>query len=1858
MLSQSMRRTLGAALSLLLLCSLLMPVMAFGAAPVAMTDLSDSYAQKEIQSLADAGIVSGYQDGSFRPGNAMTRAELAKILVLTLGLQEKPEKSSVFTDVEPADWYNGYVGALIDSGITEGTSATEFSPNANVTREQLVVFFIRAMGLEKEAQKLPADAKLADLGTVSSWAQPHVSLAFKLGFVGGMEAQDGTFVFQPKEYAQRQALARLAYEFMTQRSVYIEKAKALASETRQEPAISSVSVINNSTVEVAFQHNIAAPAASDFTFDNGLSVTSAALKDGSASVVVLTTSVQTAGTVYKLSYQGQDTGHSITGAAAAAVGGGGGGGGGSRGGDSAAESDLTKINRGGTYSSLTIAASGTAGPADGAQKTVVTGTLTLNPGKDGEITLQNVEAEHIVVASGSSNSIKLRNTVAKTLRMAAGSQTNPVRIESLEGSSVTNTDVQSKAIIESANGSLGVIVIGSGAAGQEVELRGTIREAVTVQSAGARIKLAAPKDGGTTVIAGLIISSNAAAITTDAGTTLESVQVTAPNASISLTGEGGIGSVTVSQEAAGSALQITNSRIASLRLEANVKLDGDAAALGAVPIIASPGVVIEAAPALTDALKNNAAAAIAAIGDFTDYSQAIESQIAAAETLANNAILLGVAADDITGYAAALPKAKSRMTELALDAASRDVSIGFADHDAKEAVTRNVTLAAADTARGVAFAWNSSNPAVLTATGIVTRPAAGEKDAEVILSVTLTKNNQERHVEFRLLVLAQQSTVEPQPALVSLSAEPASIVFSASGSSRQLKISAAYSNGDVREVTKQAAFLSSDPSVAAVSLSGMVTAAANGITEIQASYEGKTVIVPVTVDMAPTTAKIMVTATAGDAQADLSWNSIGASVVYQVYSSRISGYYKDVPATVTETAYHAAGLQNDVEYYFIIKATIDGGIIASNEVKVVPAAAASEQKTAMPTVTGAVYTNGWLLQGTAEPGAPSSQTDVVLQTKEGMFLDYTRVNWDGSFILDSSTLSEPRGALTAGEELWLTAQHSGKQNSDPVKLVIRPTQGQTQIPTVIGSVYDITTSIEGYTEPGARIVLRDHDHILSSTIANKKNGYYSVSIYEHHQAGEELTLSAESIGKAASDPVRIILQAYPVTLTPTVKGNIYTNGWSLMGSMPPGSAYSSTSIILSRQDGTELTRTNVYSDGSFQMTSSYATDLIPTLTAGEQLNVTAQEYGKPASDPIELIVKPTVGQTQPPAVTGNVYENTNMVSGYAEPYVFIQLANSANEPMAGVYSSVDGYYRISVSKPFQAGEQLILTAMTIGRAVSDPVRFTVQTTPKTPKPTVTGAVYTNGWKLQGVVEASDPDSTISILLSKKDGTEIDNGYVNEDGTFSLSSNEYDHVELTAGEELLLTAKAFDADKSDPVIIIVQAINGQTAQVVADVVNDAFVSGWAPYQSIVNVTNLTHYSSVSFIPSRPDGYFSYGNSANQVEDVLSITATSIGEATSTPLKVTVSAAPVTAQPTITGGIYDNGGIDISGQAEPGMPRKWTMLTLSNANPFYRFEYNIPVQLDGSFSEQSLNGDLARLSATGTELQLQLVAQAFGKKPSEPLSIAVQPTTGVTPSPTVNSATVASLTGLAVPGAIIKATTVTGYTIPITAALDDGSFDLGVIEAGTLNAGDVITVTATKLGQATSKPVYVTVQATEKTNVPTVTGNVYPNAYALYGTVGPSLGYTTFTIARQKGSPIATFYSDRADGEYSAAQILDSYIGLSEGKQLLLRAQTYGKAKSDPVVLTVQATHGQTEVPTYNNDMFGTDYFKGTAEPGALIELTNNAMASRYRTTAAADGSFSIQLLSGEFRAGDLFSLTATVVGKETSTPVNFTMIKYP
>ncbi|MER1984407.1 MAG: S-layer homology domain-containing protein [Solibacillus sp.] len=99
-----------------------------------------------IAALANAGIISGFEDGSFRQGEPVMRNHMAKMIANGFGLQTAADVTSPFTDVR-AD-YADFITALFANSVTTGKTATTFDGSSYVTRGQLATFVVRAENVQ------------------------------------------------------------------------------------------------------------------------------------------------------------------------------------------------------------------------------------------------------------------------------------------------------------------------------------------------------------------------------------------------------------------------------------------------------------------------------------------------------------------------------------------------------------------------------------------------------------------------------------------------------------------------------------------------------------------------------------------------------------------------------------------------------------------------------------------------------------------------------------------------------------------------------------------------------------------------------------------------------------------------------------------------------------------------------------------------------------------------------------------------------------------------------------------------------------------------------------------------------------------------------------------------------------------------------------------------------------------------------------------------------------------------------------------------------------------------------------------------------------------------------------------------------------------------------------------------------------------------------------------------------------------------------------------------------------------------------------------------------------------------------
>lgn len=98
----------------------------------------------EIAALVDAGVIKGFNDGTFRPDGNLTRSQMSQLLVLGFDFEVEKHSNLPFKDVNSGHWFANYIQTLYSNEITAGTTATTFSPDAIVTRGQVAAFVYKS----------------------------------------------------------------------------------------------------------------------------------------------------------------------------------------------------------------------------------------------------------------------------------------------------------------------------------------------------------------------------------------------------------------------------------------------------------------------------------------------------------------------------------------------------------------------------------------------------------------------------------------------------------------------------------------------------------------------------------------------------------------------------------------------------------------------------------------------------------------------------------------------------------------------------------------------------------------------------------------------------------------------------------------------------------------------------------------------------------------------------------------------------------------------------------------------------------------------------------------------------------------------------------------------------------------------------------------------------------------------------------------------------------------------------------------------------------------------------------------------------------------------------------------------------------------------------------------------------------------------------------------------------------------------------------------------------------------------------------------------------------------------------------
>ncbi|MDY0236268.1 MAG: S-layer homology domain-containing protein [Gudongella sp.] len=145
-------------------------------------DITEEYlfAEDAINTLASKEIINGMGDSKYMPEGNLTRAQFAKIMVLSLDL-ELVEYKGGFEDVAADKWYATYVQTAFDNGIFKGMSETTFAPDGELTRSEIATVAGRAAVTAGKVEQTKQDkftmdkSNFSDKEMVPEWAANEVA---------------------------------------------------------------------------------------------------------------------------------------------------------------------------------------------------------------------------------------------------------------------------------------------------------------------------------------------------------------------------------------------------------------------------------------------------------------------------------------------------------------------------------------------------------------------------------------------------------------------------------------------------------------------------------------------------------------------------------------------------------------------------------------------------------------------------------------------------------------------------------------------------------------------------------------------------------------------------------------------------------------------------------------------------------------------------------------------------------------------------------------------------------------------------------------------------------------------------------------------------------------------------------------------------------------------------------------------------------------------------------------------------------------------------------------------------------------------------------------------------------------------------------------------------------------------------------------------------------------------------------------------------------------------------------------------------------------------------------------------------
>ncbi len=230
--------------------------------PAFALDYTEHWAEDTIQEWFENGKIKGYEDGSFKPDNSITRAEFMTMVNSAYDFEELAQIN--YSDADSEEWYYEEVQKAVEAGYIVGDNDDTVRPTDEITRQEVAVVVTRLNEIEENT-----DVEIfADKDEIADWAVEYVGAVAEAGYMVGDDKSN----FNPaNDITRAEALVTLD-RAVKDRIEYAEIAELSIEGAELEQAFDAGQIDYNAeapadSTEVTIIADVAADAVISFTSD-------------------------------------------------------------------------------------------------------------------------------------------------------------------------------------------------------------------------------------------------------------------------------------------------------------------------------------------------------------------------------------------------------------------------------------------------------------------------------------------------------------------------------------------------------------------------------------------------------------------------------------------------------------------------------------------------------------------------------------------------------------------------------------------------------------------------------------------------------------------------------------------------------------------------------------------------------------------------------------------------------------------------------------------------------------------------------------------------------------------------------------------------------------------------------------------------------------------------------------------------------------------------------------------------------------------------------------------------------------------------------------------------------------------------------------------------------------------------------------------------------------------------------------------------------------------------------------------------------------------------------------------------------